>query len=139
MASQQFLHLLEQLRKSHERRPLPWQPVRQWADTSRCDLRIALGAGIVSLRCEDDDEHTLHACYKARLSTREGLLIEEVAAHQLEKEYYTLLRDVYRQARAAAFDLSRLVDGMQDDLESGVVRDLPKDNFNEYGEDDIPF
>jgi hypothetical protein len=47
-----------------------------------------------------------------------------------------MIRELYHQARVAAFDLSRLVDGMQADLESGAVRDLPKDNFNES---DIPF
>ncbi|MGH9845819.1 MAG: hypothetical protein ACREEM_44505 [Blastocatellia bacterium] len=136
MASPQFLHLLEHLHKSHERRPLPWQPVRQWPESSRCDLRIALGVGIVSLACDDDDEHTLHACYTARLTTRDGLLVDEVVAHQLEKDYYPLISEIYQQARAAAFDLSRLVDGMLDDLETGKAPDLPEDNFNES---DIPF
>ncbi|MGH9751338.1 MAG: hypothetical protein ACREA2_01010 [Blastocatellia bacterium] len=136
MAKPQFMHLLEQLRKAAERRPLPWQPVRQWPGSSRCDLRIALGAGIVSLACDDDDEHTLHACYKARLTTREGLLIDKVVAHQFEQDYYPMIRELYHQARIAAFDLPRLVDGMQADLESGAVRDLPEDKFNES---DIPF
>jgi hypothetical protein len=136
MAKPQFMHLLEQLHKTAQRRQLPWQPVRQWPSSSRCDLRLALGAGVVSLTCEDDDEHTLHACYKARLTTRDGLLVDEVVAHQLEKDYYSILRELYHQARIAAFDLPRLVDGMQADLESGVERDLPKDNFNES---DIPF
>jgi hypothetical protein len=136
MPKPQFMHLLEQLRKAAERRPLPWQPVRQWRGSSRCDLRIALGEGIVSLTCEDDDEHTLHACYKARLTTREGLLVDELVVHEFEQNYYPMIRELYHQARDAAFDLTRLVDGMQADLESGAVRDLPKDNFNES---DIPF
>jgi hypothetical protein len=136
MPKPQFLHLLEQLRKAAERRPLPWQPVRRWRGSSRCDLHIALGEGIVILACEDDDEHTLHACYKARLTTREGLLVDEVVAHQFEQDHYPMIRELYHQARVAAFDLSRLADGMQSDLESGAVRDLPEDNFNES---DIPF
>lgn len=136
MAMPQFLHLLEQLRKTAERQPLPWQPVRHWHGSSRCDLRVALGEGVVSLACDDDDEHTLHACYKARLTTRDGLLVDEVIAHQFEKDYYPTIRELYHQARIAAFDLTRLVDGMQADLESGVARDLPEDNFNES---DIPF
>jgi len=136
MAKPQFMHLLEQLHKTAERRQLPWQPVRQWPSSSRCDLRLALGAGVVSLTCDDDDEHTLHASYKARLTTRDGLLVDEVVAHQLEKDCYPMIRELYHQARIAAFDLPRLVDGMQADLESGVERDLPKDNFNES---DIPF
>jgi hypothetical protein len=136
MAKPQFMHLLEQLHKTAERRQLPWQPVRQWPRSSRCDLRLALDAGVVSLSCDDDDEHTLHACYKARLTTREGLLVDEVVAHQLEKDCYPMIRELYHQARSAAFDLPRLVDGMRADLESGVERDLPEDNFNES---DIPF
>jgi len=136
MAKPQFLHLLEQMRKAAESRPLPWQPVRRWQGSSRCDFRIALGAGIVSIACEDDDEHTLHACYKARLTTREGLPVDEVVAHQFDQDHYPMIREIYHQARGAAFDLSRLVDGMQADLESGAVRDLPGDNFNES---DIPF
>jgi hypothetical protein len=136
MAKPQFMHLLEQLHKTSQRRQLPWQPVRQWRGSSRCDLRLALGAGIVSLARDDDDEHTLHACYKARLITRDGLLVDEVESSQFEKDYYPLLRELYHQARIAAFDLPRLVDGMQADLESGKARDLPKDNFNDS---DIPF
>jgi hypothetical protein len=136
MAKPQFLHLLEQLRKTADRQPLPWQPVRHWHGSSRCDLRVALGEGVVSLACDDDDEHTLHACYKARLTTRDGLLVDEVIAHQFEKDYYPTIRELYHQARVAAFDLTRLVDGMQADLESGAERDLPEDNFNES---DIPF
>jgi hypothetical protein len=136
MAKPQFMYLLEQLRKAADRHPMPWQPVRLWSGSSRCDLRIALGEGIVSLACDDDDEHTLHACYKARLTTREGLLIDEVVANQCEQDCYPMIRELYHQARNAAFDLPRLVDGMQADLESGAVRDLPEDNFNES---DIPF
>lgn len=136
MSKPQFMHLLEQLHKTGGRRQLPWQPVRQWSGSSRCDLRIALGAGVVSLTCDDDDEHTLHACYTARLTTRDGLLIDKVVANQCEADYYPMIRELYHQARIAAFDLLRLVDGMQADLESGVERDLPVDNFNES---DIPF
>jgi hypothetical protein len=130
------MHLLEQLHKTAQRRQLPWQPVRQWSGSSRCDLRLALGAGIISLACDGDDEHTMHACYKARLITRDGLLVDEAESSQFEKDYYPLLRELYHQARIAAFDLPRLVEGMQADLESGVERDLPKDNFNES---DVPF
>jgi hypothetical protein len=90
----------------------------------------------VRIETNDDDEHTLHACYKARLTTRDGLLIDEVVANQVESDYYPMLREIYLQARIAAFDLPRLVDGMQEDLETGKVRDLPEDNFNDS---DIPF
>lgn len=136
MAKPQFLHLLEQMRKAAERRPLPWQPVRRWHGSSRCDFRIALGEGIVRIETNDADEQTRDARYTAYLTTRDGLLIDEVVARLHESDYYPMLREIYHQALVAAFDLSRVVDGMQDDLESGKTRDLPKERFNE---DDVPF
>jgi len=59
-----------------------------------------------------------------------------VVARQHESDYYPMLREIYHQALVAAFDLSRMVDGMQEDLESGKARDLPQEKFNE---DDVPF
>jgi len=53
-----------------------------------------------------------------------------------ESDYYPMLREIYHQALVAAFDLSRMVDGMQEDLESGKTLELPKERFNE---DDVPF
>ncbi|MGH9751337.1 MAG: hypothetical protein ACREA2_01005 [Blastocatellia bacterium] len=136
MASPQFLHLLDQLHKTAERRRLPWQSVRQYASGGRCDFRIALGAGIVRIETNDADEQTLDARYKAYLTTRDGLLVDEVVARQHESNYYPMLREIYHQALVAAFDLSRMVDDMQEDLESGKTRDLPKEPFNE---DEAPF
>jgi hypothetical protein len=136
MASSEFLQLLDQLRKTAERRRLPWQPVRQYACGGRCDFRIALGAGIVRIETNDADEQTLDARYTAYLTTRDGLLVDEVVARRHESDYYPMLREIYHQALVAAFDLSRMVDGMQEDLESGKTRDLPKERFNE---DDVPF
>lgn len=136
MAKPQFLQLLDQLRKTAERRRLPWEPVRQYANGGRCDFRIALGAGIVRIETNDADERTPDARYTAYLTTRDGLLIDEVVARHHESDYYPMLREIYHQALVAAFDLSRMVDGMQEDLESGKTRDLPKEQFNE---DDVPF
>ena len=136
MASPQFLHLLDQLHETAERRRLPWQPVRQYASGGRCDFRIALGAGIVRIETNDADEQTLDARYTAYLTTRDGLLIDEVVARRHESDYYPMLREIYHQALVAAFELSRMVDGMQEDLESGKTRDLPKEQFNEDG---VPF
>ncbi len=136
MASPQFLHLLDQLHKTAERRPLPWQPVRQYAGGGHCNFRLALGAGIVRIESDDADERTFNACYTAYLTTRDGLLVDEVVARRHESDYYPLLREIYHQALGAAFDLSRMVDGMQSDLESGKVRDLPEDKFKM---DDVPF
>jgi len=136
MASPQFLHLLDQLHETAERRRLPWQPVRQYASGGRCDFRIALGAGIVRIETNDADEQTLDARYTAYLTTRDGLLIDEVVARRHESDYYPMLREIYHRALVAAFELSRMVDGMQEDLESGKTRDLPKEQFNEDG---VPF
>jgi hypothetical protein len=136
MASSEFLQLLDQLRKTAERRRLPWQPVRQYACGGRCDFRIALGAGIVRIETNDADEQTLDARCTAYLTTRDGLLVDEVVARRHESDYYPMLREIYHQALVAAFDLSRMVDGMQEDLESGKTRDLPKERLTE---DEVPF
>ncbi len=136
MASPQFLHLLEQLHKTSSQRQLPWQPVRRASYSSRCDFRIALGDGVVRIECNDDYSETLESCYSAYLNTRDGLLVDEVAADSDESEYYPLLHEIYQQARIGAFDLSRMIDTMLQDLESGKVRDLPKDNADNG---DIPF
>jgi hypothetical protein len=131
MPSPQFLHLLDQLHKTAERRRLPWQPVRQYASDGHCDFRIALGAGIVRIETNDADERTFDARYMAYLTTRDGLLIDEVVARRHESDYYPMLREIYHQALVAAFDLSRMVDGMQEDLESSKTRELPKEKFND--------
>jgi len=137
MASQEFLRLLDQLHKTAERRRLPWQPVRQYASNGHCDFRIALGDGIVRIETNDADanENSVSARFTAYLTTRDGLLVDEVVARQHESDYYPMLRELYHQALVAAFELSRMVDGMQEDLESAKVRDLPEDKF---GMDDLP-
>jgi hypothetical protein len=135
MASPQFIHLLGQLHQMSELRQLHWQPVRKSRYTSRCDFSIALGNGVVRLESNDDDEQTLNASYKAYLITRDGLIVDELIARQYESDHYPALREIYRQARIAAFNLTTLVDEMQADLESGVVRDLPDYKFDP---DDIP-
>lgn len=137
MASAQFIHLLEALHKTSQRRRLAWQPIRKYRYSSDCDFRIALGEGIVYIRANNDDEHTLHANYQVYLTTRDGLLVDEIIARQHESDYYQMLRELHQQARIAAFKLDQMVDGMQSDLESGITRDLPEDKFEMN--DDIPF
>ncbi|MEP7341141.1 MAG: hypothetical protein ABI977_25650 [Acidobacteriota bacterium] len=137
MASPQFIHLLDQLHKTSQRRQLPWQPIRKYGYSSSCDFRIALGDGIVYIHSNDDDEHTLQANYQAYLTTRDGLLVDEVVARQHESDYYPMLREIHQQARIGAFKLDQMVDVMQNDLESGVVRELPEDKFEPHS--DIPF
>ena len=137
MASPQFIHLLEALHKTSQRRQLAWQPIRKYRYSSNCNFRIALGEGIVYIQSNDDDEHTLHASYQAYLTTRDGLLVDEIIARQQESDYYPMLRELHQQARVAAFKLDQMVDAMQSDLESGITRDLPEDKFEIN--DDIPF
>jgi hypothetical protein len=137
MASPQFIHLLDQLHKTSQRRQLAWQPLRKYRYSNNCDFRIALGDGIVYIHSNDDDEHTLHANYQAYLTTRDGLLVDEIIARQHESDYYPMLREIYNQARISAFKLDQMVDAMQNDLESGAVRELPEDKFEPHG--DIPF
>jgi hypothetical protein len=137
MASPQFIHLLDQLHKTSQRRQLAWQPIRKYHYSSSCDFRIALGDGIVYIQSNDDDEHTLHACYQAYLTTRDGLLVDEITARQHESDYYPMLREIHQQARISAFKLDQMIDAMQDDLESGAVRELPEDKFEPNS--DIPF
>ena len=137
MASPQFIQLLESLHQTAPQRRLHWQPVRRHQYGSHCAFCIALGAGVVRVDSNDDDEHTLHAEYRAYLTTRDGLLVDEIIARQHESDYYPLLRELYHQARIAAFNLSRMVDEMQHDLEAGVTRELPADKFEPNG--DIPF
>ena len=136
MPGQHFIHLLEQLHKTSSQRQLPWHPVRKARYSSRCDFHIALGEGIIRIECNDDYSETPESYFSACLSTRDGLQIDELAADNDESEYYPLLHEIYQQARIGAFDLSRMIDGMQRDLESGNVRDLPKDDSDD-GE--IPF
>jgi hypothetical protein len=141
MASPQFLYLLDQLLKTSERRRLPWSPVRKYASGNRCDFRIALGAGIVRIETNAGDERTRDSRYTDYLTTRDGLLIDELVARAHESDYYPMLREIYHQALVAAFDLSRMVDAMQEDLESGKTRDLPKERFDKepFDEDSVPF
>ena len=136
MASPQFLHLLEQLCKTGRQRQLPWQTSRKSRYSSRCDFQIALGEGVVRIEGNDEYSDEPESCYSAYLSTRDGLLVDEVAAYSDESEHYPLLHEIYQQARIGAFDLPRMIDSMQQDLESGRVRDLPKADSDDS---EIPF
>lgn len=136
MASPQFLHLLEQLQKISKGKKLAWRPARL---TNGCEaaFRIALGEGVVRVEAEDDEEWMFSASYRVKLLTRDGQLIDELrASQQLDTEHFTLLRDLFQSARAAAFNLDKIIDGMQDDLESGRERELPPE---EEPSSEIPF
>jgi len=137
MASPQFLHLLEQLHKNTKTKKLAWQPVK--TEKSDSVFRVALGEGILRIESQSDDEWTRSASYRAVLLTRDGQFIDEAEASQIyDMEHFDFLRDIFHSARAAAFNLDRLIDGMQDDLESGRSRDLPPDKDDDHL-DEIPY
>jgi hypothetical protein len=137
MASLQFIHLLDQLHKTSQRRQLAWQPIKRSRYSSSCDFRIALGEGIVYIQAGDDYVSTPDPRYHAYLTTRDGFLVDEVTASQDDSDYYAILQEIHQQARIAAFKLDQMIDAMQDDLESGTARELPEEKFEPQG--DIPF
>jgi hypothetical protein len=137
MASPQFLHLLDQLNKNTKSKNLAWQPAR-YDCCGAGAFRIALGDGIVRIISKNDDDWMFSASYCAQLLTRDGDIVDEIeASQQFSDEYFMLLHDVFHSARAAAYQLERLIDGMQDDLESGRTRDLPPEQ--EEMTHDLPF
>jgi hypothetical protein len=141
MASPQFLYLLEQLQKTSKAPRLAWRPARL---TRNCEasFRIALGEGVIRVEAENDQEWIFSASYRAKLLTRDGQLIDELqASQQFDTEHFTLLRDIFHSARAAAFNLDQLIDGMQDDIESGRERELPpeEETSSEELSSEIPF
>src|SRR5262245_1170128 len=104
MASPQFLHLLEQIHKTTKTKKLAWQPARAAYDSEGA-FRVALGEGIVRIEAECEDDWQYRSNYRASLHTRDGQLVDEVRAAQYESEFFQVLRDIYRNARAAAFNL----------------------------------
>src|SRR5258708_3808554 len=123
MASPQFMDLLQQLLESGEQKLLRWEPVKRSRYSARCDFYLALGNGVVHVTSNEDDEETWVASYKVSLLTRDGLLVDELETSQTETSYSQLIRDLYRQARSAAFNLPRLVEEMRSDLVAGRTRD----------------
>ena len=138
MASTHFMELLEQLQQTGAQKPLRWEPVKRSSYSAHCDFYLALGGGVVCVSSKDDDEQTYGASYKAALLTRDGLLVDELETCQITTDYSALLRDVYRQARSAAFNLPRMVEDMRNDLATGKARELPEKLVKPY-ESDIPF
>ncbi len=139
MASTQFTELLEQLLETGAQKPPRWEPVKSHSYSSHCDFYLALGTGILRVTSEDDDEETWGASYKVALLTRDGLLVDELETSQIEAGYSQMLRDLYWQARSAAFNLPRMVEEMRADLAAGRTRDLPKDVLAPVDESEIPF
>ena len=139
MASPQFIELLKQLHETGEQKLLRWEPVKRSRYSSRCDFYLALGNGVVHVTSNDDDEETWGANYKVKLLTRDGLLVDEIETSQFESQYDTFIRDLFRQARSAAFNLPRMVEEMRSDLVAGQTRELPKDLLKSADEMEIPF
>src|SRR5262245_4597501 len=141
MASPQFVYLLGQLQKSSRAPKLAWRPAKV-SRSCRPAFRIALGEGVIRIESEDEHEWIYSASYRAQLLTREGQLVDELQASQhLDEDHFTLLRDIFHNARVAAFNLDQLIDGMQDDIESGRERELPpeEDSVRDDLSSEIPF
>ncbi len=147
MASPQFLAMLKQLYETGEQKPLRWESAKRSRHSVYCDFYLALGQGIIQLSSNEADEESLAAKYVATLLTREGLVVEELMTSQFATGYSALVRDLFRQARAAAFNLPRLLEGMQQDLAAGTTREIPPAVLSREREDefvidedlDIPF
>jgi hypothetical protein len=158
MASSQFLDFLGRLYETGQQQPLRWEPLRRSSYTAFCDFYLALGNGVLRVTSNEDDEQSRAARYAVTLYTREGLVVDDLETCQVESDYNTLLRDLYRQARSAAFNLPGLLAEMQSDLAAGQTREIPQavlppepvefgnDFGNEFGNDfsddddlDIPF
>ena len=105
MGSPQFLFLLEAIHKTGATRRLAWQPVRL-PYSQQCAFALALGEGVIKLRVTDNrEDETWQSRYNASLTTRDGALIDEIDFHQFESERFELMRDLFHQARNAAFYL----------------------------------
>lgn len=147
MASPQFLEVLKQVYETGEQKALRWEPVKRSRHSIYCDFYLALGQGIIHLSSNEADEESMAAKYVATLLTREGLIVEELTTSQLATGYSSLVRDLYRQARATAFNLPLLFEGMQQDLTAGTTREIPPAVLSREREDefvidedlDIPF
>lgn len=137
MASAQFHHLLEQIHKTSQTRKLAWQPVAKPRYPAKAGFRLALGEGIIRIEAEPEEDRTTGgSSYTAYLFRRDGRLVDDVQGEQHVTDEFALLRDIYQSARAAAFNLDRMVDEMQADLEAGRTRELPEE---ELIDDGIPF
>lgn len=122
--SPQFFHLLEQIHQSLPKKKLAWQSAKTEDDCEGA-FRVALGEGVIRIEAECEDDFQYRSRYRALLYTREEQLVDEVRAAQYESEFHSVLKEIFQSARSAAFNLDQMIDGMQEDLETGRVRDLP--------------
>lgn len=132
MATEQFLYLLEQLHKTSQARPIPWQPTAH-----KREFKLGLGEGSVRLKLYGGNDYSDLRTVRAALCNRAGRTIDEYEAAELESENFKWLLELYLQAHATAFQLNRVVDAMLGDLEAGRFRELPPEKEEE--EYDIPF
>jgi hypothetical protein len=138
MASPELMSLLETLYETGKQKPLRWEPVRRdYSD--KCDFAIALGSGVIHLSGKDNDPGEWNSSFRLTLMTRDGYLVDEFEAGVHESPHYPQLRDLYYQARDAAFNMTRMIDEMKAEARAGKTRDLPKDSKPSYNPHDVPF
>ncbi|HEX4948771.1 MAG TPA: hypothetical protein VFZ34_18995 [Blastocatellia bacterium] len=132
MATEQFMYLLEQVHKTAQTVPIPWQ-----STANKREFKIGLGEGSVRLKLFGGNDYSDLRTVKAYLCNGEGRAIDEYEAGEFESENFKWLLELYLQAHATAFKLNRVVDSMLGDLEVGRFRELPQEK--EADEYDIPF
>ena len=131
MATEQFMYLLEQLHKTAQARPIPWQ-----ATAHRREFKIGLGDGSIHLKLFGENEYVSRSV-TASLINNDERTIDEYEAGEYESSNFKWLLELYLQAHATAFQLNSVVDSMLGDLESGRFRELPLEE--EIADFDIPF
>ncbi len=131
MATEQFMYLLEQLHKTLQTRPIPWQ-----ATSYKREFKIGLGEGSIHLKLFGENEYVSRSV-TASLVNGEGRTIDDYEAGEYESENFKWLLELYLQAHATAFNLNRVVDSMLGDLEAGTFRELPPEK--EEDDYEIPF
>jgi len=126
MVSSQFHAFLQRLVATGQQQPLRWEPVRRSSYTAYCDFYLALGEGVLRLASNEDDPQSRSVRFAATLYTREGLIVDELEICPADSDDATLLRELYRQARSAAFKLPELLAEMEADLAAGQTREIPQ-------------
>jgi hypothetical protein len=131
MATEQFMYLLEQLHKTAQARPIPWQ-----STAHKREFKIGLGEGSIHLKLFGENEYVSRSI-TASLVNSEGRTIDDYEAGEYESSNFKWLLELYLQAHATAFHLNRVVDSMLGDLEAGLFRELPPEKEDDDYE--IPF
>ena len=117
-----FWQLLIELYEATKNEGLKWQDTAEEGD-----FRIGLGAGIVRISygwSEDTGEY-----YRAYLIDRKGRTIEEATVFDKQRAEFSMMENLYRLAKASAYNADQIIDSMIADLKLGKVRELHSDDY----------